>query len=171
MQGRHLLVGLLRQMAAEATLVPGRMAGDAAGALIGMGARARVLGNIAPFQGALIAEAHGFGQAGAFVVVRVARRDDVLDLDDFPGQVFFDHGILNDFVPLALETAFAEGSAQSFQVASTLGRGGPGASQVRPFADGAVAIGALNLDGRPHLAVQFRVAVKWQSTQCMPFSR
>src|SRR5262249_55620535 len=57
------------------------------------------------------------------------------------------------------EAALAEGRAQRLQVAAARRGRGAGRPQRRPLADGAVTVDALDLDGRPHLAVELAVAV------------
>ena len=144
-QKRQLLVGLLRQMAAEATGIPRRVAGDAAHVFVGVGAAA-VARDVAPDHGAVAVAAHCLGQGGLGVVMLVARRDHIPDLHDLPGQVFLDHGVLHDDIAAALEAALAERRAQRLQVAATFrgrGVGGhTGRPQRGPLGGAAVAIDA-----------------------------
>src|SRR5262249_2074935 len=104
-------------------------------------------------------EADGLGQSGTLVVIGMIRVDDVLHLLDVPDEILLDHRALNDLVALALETALPPWRAHRFKVAALVGRRRAARAQQGGSRDGAVAVGALNLDRRPHLAVELRVAV------------
>src|SRR6185437_9619147 len=101
-------IGPLRQVAAETTRVPRRMASDATHVVIGMGTSLfAASGQIAPYH--LVAfEADGLGQGGLFVEAGIPRRNRVAGLHDFPAQSFFDHGILEDADTAAAEVLHLE---------------------------------------------------------------
>ncbi len=102
---RHFLVGLLRQVAAEAARVPRRVAGDATHVLV-LHARSAGRPAVSPHSSLPSScHAHGFGHLRTHVVVPIAGRDRVGGLDDFPLDVFFDHRMLNDRVAAHLRTA------------------------------------------------------------------
>ena len=162
----HLLVGALGKVAAETARVPGRVAGDAAhlGAGVGAGILAAA-GQVAPDH--LVAlEADGLGQARPLVVVLGPGVDRIGDLGDLPGQVGLDHRVLDDLVAAPLEPALLERRAERREIAAVLarfGRGGigrrAGGDERRSLAGRAVAVDALDLDGRADLAVELGVAV------------
>src|SRR5206468_2490482 len=110
-QGGHLLVRLLRQMAAEAAWVPRGMAGDAIHLLIavsdGLVVAARDVA-VNDLVAGLAFEANRLGEMAGLVVMPVARSDDVLDLHHFPAQVCLDHGVLEQRVAAPLKATLAE---------------------------------------------------------------
>ncbi len=112
----HLLVGLLRQVAAEAARVPGRVAGDAAHVVVGVGAGV-FAGRRAGRPRRSVRSRTGPSWPGApSRCSALAGIDRVGDLDDLPGQVGLDHRVLDDLVAPALEPALLEGRAQGRQV-------------------------------------------------------
>ena len=133
-QGGHLLVRLLRQMAAEAARVPRRMAGDAAHVLIAVARPCRTSPpGMSPQTNSLLRASLKrtvLARCAACVVAWMAGRYDILDLHQFPAQVLVDHRVLDEHLAAALEAALAERSAQWRQI--TAGR--LGALRVRSCA-------------------------------------
>src|SRR4051812_35501545 len=117
-------------MTTEATWIPGRMASHAAHIGIGVCNRCFVSSpigahwHIAPFKGwpsCVFAKSHRFGELRELAIFGMARRDGVLDLRDLPGEISFDHGVLNNHLPTFvigpfLKTTFAKRRAQSFEI-------------------------------------------------------
>ena len=159
---RGLLVGLLGEVAAEAAGVPRAVAGDAAHHVVAVGA---ALGPraAAPLHRAVLRHPHRLGEGGEGVVVVAPRIDGGLRLRDLPGEVGFDHRVLVDPLPFDHEPALAGRRAQFAQVAAALRargvRGRAAGAQRGDLVDGAVAVDAGDLDRRPHLAVEFRIAM------------
>src|SRR5262249_24976412 len=154
------------EVAAEAAWVPRRMTRDAAHPGIVVRVGAITAGRrIAPDHPVAI-EPDGLGEVGAPVVVRRIRVDRVDDLSDLPGQVGLDHRALDDGIPPLLEPALPERRPQDLEVPSPLAgllrggiRCGAGRDEVGPLRGRAVAVDALDLDGRADLAVKLGVAV------------
>src|SRR5262245_37507840 len=87
------------------------------------------------------------------------RVDDVLDLLDVPHEILLDHRALHDPVTLALEAAVSPWRAHGFEIPALIHRRRAARAQRCRPRDGAVAVGALNFYGRPHFAVELRVAM------------
>ena len=159
---RGLLVGPLRQVAAEAARVPRAVAGDAAHVFVGMGA-AIGAGGAPPLHRPVLRHPDGLGEGGEGVVVIALGIDRRLRLLDLPGQPLLDHRVLEDPVPLNHEPTLAGRRAQIAEIAPPLRARSVGGRPARPQAgesvDGAVAIDAADLDRGAHLAVQPGVAV------------
>ena len=102
-QVRHLDVGPLRQVAAIAARVPGRVTGDARHVLIRVGAGLfNFRRHVAPDQFAVL-DAHGLGQVRLLVVARVSGVDRVFRLNDLPAEMGLDHRVLIDHVDEVFE--------------------------------------------------------------------
>src|SRR2546423_11997810 len=90
-------------MAAEATRIPRRMAGDAAHVAVLMSALLAAdsfvgIGLAAPEKLADFVPAHGFGGVGFWVVIRMIGADRVGRLLHFPFFVRLDHGALDELI-------------------------------------------------------------------------
>ncbi len=123
-------------------------------------------GQLAPDHLVRLVEPNGLGQVCPLVVVLRLRIDRVGNLGDLPGQIGLDHRVLNDPVAAALETTLLERGPQSRQVAALLARFGrrgvgrrAGRHERGAACRRAVAVDALDLDRRAHLAIQLGVAV------------
>ncbi len=127
-QLRHLHVGLLRQVAAVATWIPGRVARDAADIAVGVGAGVLVRravgpqGNVAPGHLVIGVEANRLGQPRLLVVVPAGRIEGVNRLDDFPGNLGVHHRVLDQNVAALLESLLTEWGPERRKVQTAIGR-------------------------------------------------
>ncbi len=180
-QLRHLLVGLLRQVAAEATRVPRRMAGDAAHVALGMSTRAcRRCPERRPRPFARRARSApswpgGPSRCSARWPGRWCRSTCTISQHRSFSTIEFWIDLVADGARSgACRTACAgpPGCGRSCRTCSWPGRRCAASARC---VDRAVAVDALDLDGRAHLAVSLVLPctswMKWQSTQCIPFSR
>ena len=168
-QVRGLDVRPLRQVAADATRVPRRVAGDAAHVVAAVGGTLLPAGRQVAPDGLAVLDADGFRQGRLFVVPRVALLDRVARLDHLPLKPFLDTRVLE--VPLTplgavadLEAGGTEGRLEREQVAAlAVGRGrvtrGAGGLQSRVLFRRTVAVDAGDFGPRPDFHLQSVVAV------------
>ena len=154
-QEAPLVVGLHRQVAAEAGGHPRAVAGVAVHVRVGVGELV-LRGRIAPGLAVLL---DGLGERRLLAVFRVARRDRVDGLRDLPLEAVGDVRALQDLLAAAGEARLAEGRLHGRQVRAALGRRRAAGLERRPLVGGAVAVAAVDLDGVAHGAVELAVAV------------
>ena len=182
---RHLDVGLLRQVAAEAARVPRRVAGDAAHVALLYARSCPLAGVGRPRPCWSPSNAHGLGQVPPSRCSAAGRVDRVGRLHHFPAQVLLDHRVLE--AP----------HRPSLRIVSNRGlpNGVRSDSRFAPFAVGrrrvatparwyaaSHAASAVPWQSMHWISIAARTSCwsrvlpctsceKWQSTQCIPFSR
>ena len=98
-------------------------------------------------------------EARLLAIVRIAGRDSVEDLDDFPIFVFLEHRALIEPAFFPVETALQPWRAQAGQVGAPVGSSRPGRDQSCALLDGTVAVYAIDLDRVAGFAVELAVTV------------
>ena len=91
--------------------------------------------------------------------MRIAGRDGVESLHDFPLEIGFDHGTLIELAGAPFEAALAPWRAQHFEMRAAVGSGGSRRDQRGVLVDRAVAIDAIEFDRGARLGVEVSAAV------------